>query len=218
VLKLLFYILFLSTLREETMLESEALEAILQELQKFRADLVSSKKSLGFGAAPKTTQYVFCNRTKGGIWYTLDSQSQPVPVEHPALTGYIRKLEFKETLRRSEKTHKLHCIVEADSLYVLESSSKAHFSKGLLSAIATLSPAALELPVTIVPQPSVENGEVLFCNLYQGSKQIFAPYDEQTDWRQVSRTAIDGVKAANGDTVQFSVQSGSVQAGLEEAV
>jgi hypothetical protein len=180
------------------MTDSEALEAILQELYRLRADLTANKQ-LGFGAAPKSTQYVFCNRTKGGVWYTLDSQSQPVLIEQPALTGYIRRLEFKETVRRNEKTHKLHCVLEADTLYVLESSSKAHFSKGLLNAIAALTPAALRQPVTIVPQPSTENGEVLFCNLYQGSQQVFAAYDDQTDWRQVSRTAIDAVKAANAE-------------------
>ena len=180
------------------MTDSETLEAILQELLRLRADLTANRM-LGFGPAPKSTQYVFCNRTKGGVWYTLDSQGQPVLVEQPALTGYVRRLEFKETIRRNEKTHKLHCILEADALYVLESSSKAHFSKGLLNSIATLTPAELQQPLTIVPQPSTENGEVLFCNLYQGSKQIFAAYDDQTDWRQVSRTAIDVVKAANAE-------------------
>lgn len=179
----------------------DVLETILQELQQIRADLRPTSQSLGFGSAPKSTQYVFCNRTKGGIWYTLDSQSQPVLIEHAALTGYIRRLEFKETVRRNEKTHKLHCTLEADCLYVLESSSKAHFSKGLLNAIASLSPADLKQPITLVPQPSTENGEVLFCNLYQGGKQVFAPYDDQTDWRQVSRTAIDAVKAANGEAI-----------------
>jgi hypothetical protein len=189
------------------MSELDVLKEILQELQRLRTDVVLAPQFLGFGAIPKSIQYVFCNRTKGGVWYTLDSQSQPVTIEHAALTGYIRKLEFKETVRRNEKTHKLHCTIEADSLYVLESSSKAHFSKGLLNAIASLSPSILQQPVTIVPQPSTENGEVLFCNLYLGGKQIFAPYDDQTDWRRVSRTAIDLVKTSNGESAVSSAKS-----------
>jgi hypothetical protein len=100
-------------------------------------------------------------------------------------------------VRRNEKSHKLHCYIEADKLYVLESSATAHFSKGLLSTLAFLSPQALQQPITICPQASTENAEVLFCNVYEGDRQVFAPYDDQTDWKRMSRMAIDNVKAAN---------------------
>jgi hypothetical protein len=72
------------------MTEAEALEKILQELQQLRADLTPTHQSLGFGPAPKSEVWVFCNREKGGLWYTLDSQGQAINIEHPALTGYIR--------------------------------------------------------------------------------------------------------------------------------
>ncbi len=178
------------------MMETEALAAIAQSLRQI-AQSKMPQQTLGFGPAPKSQVYVFCNRKHGGIWYHLDDQSQPIKIEHPALTGYVRKLEFKETVRRNEKSHKLHCYIEADKLYVLESSATAHFSKGLLSALAFLSPQALQQPITIHPQASTENAEVLFCNLYEGDRQVFAPYDDQTDWKRVSRGAIDNVKAAN---------------------
>jgi hypothetical protein len=66
-----------------------------------------------------------------------------------------------------------------------------------LNAIALLSAQDLQQPLTIHPQASTENAEVLFCNMYQGDRQIFAPYDDQTDWKRVSRAAIDGVKAVH---------------------
>jgi hypothetical protein len=180
---------------------TEALAAIAQELRQIKEALAPTKQTLGFGDAPKNQVYVFCNRKNGGVWYTLNSESQPVNIEQPALIGVIRKLEFKETVRRGEKSHKLHCYIEADQLYVLEGSATAHFSKGLLSAIAFLSPEQLKHPITLVPQPSTENAEVSFCNVYQDDKQVFAPYDDQTDWKLASRAAIDGVKAANGEAV-----------------
>jgi hypothetical protein len=183
------------------MTETQALQAIALHLGRIADARSPAKQMLGFGPAPKSQVYVFCNRKHGGIWYSLDSQSQPVNIEHPALTGYIRKLEFKETVRRNEKSHKLHCYIEADQLFVLESSATAHFSKGLLSALASLSPEALKKPITICPQASTENAEVLFCNVYEGDRQVFAPYDDQTDWKRVSRAAIDCVKAANGEAV-----------------
>jgi hypothetical protein len=185
--------------------EVQALEQIAHQLQRIAEALApASQQALGFGEAPKSQTYIFCNRSKGGVWYALDSDSKPVLIEQPALTGYIRKLDFKETTRRNEKSFKLHCTIEADQVYVLEGSAKAHFSKGLLSAIASLTPEQLKQPLTIVPQPSTENGEVLFCNVYQNGKQVYAPYDEQTDWKTVSRVAVDAVRAANPGAAESS--------------
>lgn len=179
--------------------EAQALVAIAQAIEHLTEALAPSKQLLGFGAAPRTTQYVFCNRTHGGVWYTLDSQNQPVNIEHQALTGYIRKLEFVKAQRRGKEVCKLHCTVEAEQTYVLESAHDSNFSKGLLSGIAALPPEQLKQPLTIVPQPSAQQAEVLFCNVYQCDRQVFAPYDDQTDWRLCSRAAIDAVKAANGE-------------------
>jgi hypothetical protein len=182
-------------------MDTEILKAIAHELHRIADAQSPANQTLGFGAAPKSQVYVFCNRKNGGLWYTLDSESQPIHIEHQSLTGYVRKLEFKETVRRNEKSHKLHCTIEADQLYILEGSAKAHFCKGLLSAIAFLSPEQLKHPITLVPQPSTENAEVLFCNVYQDDKQVFAPYDDQTNWKLASRTAIDAVRVANGEAV-----------------
>jgi hypothetical protein len=179
--------------------EAQALEAIALELRLMREARTPSTQTLGFGPAPKGEIYVFCNRNNGGVWYTLDENSKPVIIEEQALTGYVRKLEFKETIRRNEKSHKLHCYIEADRMYVLESTATVHFSKGLLNTIALLSPEELREPITVVPQPSTQNAEVLFCNIYQGDKQVFAPYDDATDWKRVSRTAKDNVGLANGE-------------------
>jgi hypothetical protein len=188
-------------------MEIEILQAIAHDIHRIADAQSPAKQTLGFGPAPKSQVYVFCNRNKGGVWYTLNSESQPVNIEQPALTGIIRKLEFKETVRRGEKSHKLHCYIEADQLYVLEGSAAAHFSKGLLSALAMLTPEQLRQPITLVPQPSTENAEVLFCNVYQNGKQIYAPYDEQTQWKTVSRTALNAVRMANPDPAQSTSQA-----------
>jgi hypothetical protein len=181
--------------------EIEILERIALGLERIAETLAPTQQMLGFGAVPKSEVWVFCNREKGGLWYTLDNHGQAVNIEHPALTGYIRKLEFTKPVRRGEETDKLNCIIEGDKVYVLESGAAVQFSKGLLNAIASLSADALKQPITIVPEPSTKNDEVLFCNVFQGNEQVFAPYDEHTNWRQVSRNAIDAVKAVNWETV-----------------
>ncbi len=190
-------------------MDTEALSAIAQQLQRIAEALApASQQKLGFGDAPKKIIYVFCNRNKGGLWYTLNSQSQPVIIQHQSLTGYVRELEFVTTRRRNEPSNKLHCIVEANqNTYILESKHDSNFSKGLLSAIAKLTPEALRQPLTIVPEPSSKLPEVLFSNVYQNGKQIFGQYDEQTDWKRVSRAALDVVRAANPETAAPTQQT-----------
>jgi hypothetical protein len=181
-------------------MDTEALQAIAHHLGRIADAQSPAKQTLGFGAAPKNQVYVFCNRKNGGLWYTLSEQNKPVIIEQPALTGYIRKIDFKETVRRNEKSHKLHCYVEADKNYILESGHDSLFSKGLLSAIAAAYPLDLREPVTIEVQPA-DNESVLFCNVYINGKRIISSFDDQTDWKLTSRAAIDGVRVANGEAV-----------------
>lgn len=188
-------------------LETEILQSIAESLRQIaQAKAPASQVKLGFGEAPKSQMYVFCNRKHGGIWYHLDDQSQPVPINDTALTGYIRKLEFKEVVRRNEKSHKLHLYVEGDRTYVLESSTTSQFSKGVLSALAMATPEQFKRPLTLAPQASTESAEVLFCNIYDGDQQIFAPYDEVTDFKVVSRTAMNNVNLANGGNSTTAAQ------------
>jgi hypothetical protein len=185
--------------------ETESLSAIAHQLERLAEALTPSKQLLGFGPAPKSQVYVFCNRTKGGIWYSLDGDGNPINIDHQALTGYIRKLEFVKAQRRGEQVSKLHCTIEADRTYILESSYDSNFSKGLLCAITALTPDQLKQPITIVPQPSSQAPEVLFCNIYQEEKQIFSSFDKQTDWRTVSRTALLNVRRATGESEENPV-------------
>jgi hypothetical protein len=159
-------------------------------------------QALGFGPKPGGQQYVFCNRSKGGLWYSLDADSKPVVIEHEAITGYILKLEFVEVERRKADTLKLRIHLRADKLYVLESGSTSNFAKGVLSAIAKMSPNDLMEPITFVPVPSTESEEVLFCNLYLGSHQVMGEYNSQTDWEAVNHRAIAVVNEANGHSQQ----------------
>ena len=66
-------------------MDAEGLNAIALELRRI-ADAKAPQQLLGFGQAPKSQMYVFCNRKHGGVWYNLNEQSQPVNIEHPALT------------------------------------------------------------------------------------------------------------------------------------
>lgn len=159
--------------------------------------VLSPQQKMGFGDAPKSEQWIFCNRGNGGCWYSLDADSNPVVLPHGSLTGYIRQLEFTKAIRRNKECWKLHATIEADRVYILESAHDSHFSKGLLSAIALLPPDALARPITIAPSASRQNEEVLFCNVWIDGAEVLAPYSEATNWKQIGRLAVDVVKVAN---------------------
>jgi hypothetical protein len=168
------------------------------------AEAIAPKQALGFGSAPKAEVWVFCNREKGGLWYQLDGDGKGVEIKETALTGYIRKLEFTKPIRRGEETDKLNIIIEGDCRYLLESGAKVNFSKGILHTIVHMTPEQLSQPVVIAPQASKNNDEVLFCNIHQNGKQLYFPYNDQTDWRKTSIDAINAVKALNPQEYQKS--------------
>jgi hypothetical protein len=186
---------------EGTGMNEVALNMIATELRRIADAMTPVQQSLGFGPAPKQIRHVYCDRKHGGLWYTLDTLNNPTVIEHRALTGYVRSLEFKASIDQGAKVYTLYCTLEADNFYVLESLSTAHFSKGLLSAIAVLTPEQLQQPITVVPQVLPESEDVLYCQVYQGERQVIAPYDEQTDWKRVSKTALNSVKLATSEGV-----------------
>jgi hypothetical protein len=55
----------------------------------------------------------------------------------------------------------------------------------------------LQQPITIEVQ-AAESEEVLFCRVYTNNELVFAPWDEQTDWRKVARRAIANIDGAMG--------------------
>lgn len=136
---------------------------------------------------------IYCNRQHGSLWYTL-SDGNPTPVTASALTGFIKELRFEKVERRGKEVHKLLTTIEGDKLYILESGHDSHFSKGLLSAIAILTPDQLHQPITISPQAG-DDESVLFCRLYVNNEYVKVQYSDATDWRTTAKKAIDNVKA-----------------------
>jgi hypothetical protein len=165
-------------------------EALLKKLL-----AVLDKPKLGLHNDAGTCK-IYCNRQHGHLWYCLDSDRNPQPILESALTGYLKDLRFEQTERRGKPCHKLLATIAADRVYILESGYDTHFSKGLLMALATLSPQHLAHPITIQTQPG-DDDSVLFCRVWTGSQLVKSPYGEETDWREVAKRAIATVKAAN---------------------
>lgn len=176
----------------------EQLIAQQNELLQHLIQMLNAKQPLGFGEPPRP-KYIYCNRSQGGLWYSLSEETNrtPQPISHPALTCLVEKLEFKQVERRGKETWKTHLHVNADRPYILEAGYDSNFSRSLLCALAAMPPQQLQQPITIEAQ-AAEAEEVLFCRVYSNGKLVFAPWDEHTDWRKVARRAIANIDLAKG--------------------
>lgn len=141
------------------------------------------------------TLKIYCNRTNGCNWYTLDSENNPIPIQEKGLRGYLVDIKFEEVERRQKKCWKLLTTINADRVYLLESGYETHFTKGLLAAIAVLAPTQLSEPIVVSPVPGSDE-TVLFCRVYQNNQPVKIEYSDNTDWRAIAKTAIANVKAA----------------------
>jgi hypothetical protein len=180
-----------------TQQETAQLIASLTRQEQLLQQLISvlNKPRLGFHDDAGVTR-IYCNRSNGCLWYTLANGSTPVEIQQTALTGYLRELKFERVQRRGKEVCKLLLTIEADGVYLLESGYDSHFSKCILSAIASLSPQQLTEPVTIAVSPG-DDDNVLFARVYISSEYIKAPYGDNTNFREISKLAINTVKQAN---------------------
>jgi hypothetical protein len=96
-------------------------------------------------------------------------------------------LKFEKVERRGKEVYKLLTTIQADKLYSLESGYDSHFSKGLLMALAALNAQQIQQPITIQPAAG-DDDAVLFCRVWAGSEIIKAPYNDDTDWREIAQS------------------------------
>lgn len=177
-------------------MELSGLVALLNRQEKLLTEIRDSlnKPRLGLHNDAGACK-IYCNRQHGSLWYTLTDKIAN-PVQETALTGYLKELKFEETERRGKPTYKLLTTIAAQRLYILESGDDSHFTKCLLSAIASLAPSQLSLPITISPQPG-DDDKVLFCRVWIGSEYVKAPYSEDSDFQAIGDKAIALVRNAS---------------------
>ncbi len=156
----------------------------------------ASEIPLGFGRSPRPL-FIYCNRSHGSLWYTLDDERRPQPIEAEALTGIVTKLEKIEAIRRNQTVQKLHIHLKADRRYVLESGLDSNFAKSALYTLSLIPTVKLKQPITIAVEPG-ESEEVLFCRIYNPftGEAAFAPWDSDTNWEQVLQRAIQKIDMA----------------------
>jgi hypothetical protein len=171
--------------------------SLLQEQNALLQGILNSLSQPKLGpleTAPGSVR-VYCNRDRcpGALWYTVVN-GEPVPFPYKAIRGYLTGLKFEQVERRGKPAWKLYTTLNCG--YELESGYDSVFSKGLLSAIASLTPEQVQQPVTIGVAPGDDESVLLSRFWLADDSLAFAKWDEQTDWRAVAQTAKQLVTAA----------------------
>ena len=155
------------------------------------------KPALGFrDRPPGSPQWVFIGRHGDDCWYTLDKDSQPVPIAHRALTGWVIGLSFEKVTRRGKDVQKLNVTLKTDAhTYILSTGHDTCFAKSLLTSLAIVTPDQLQQPITLCVAPG-EDESIVWCRLY-APEYVKAPqFDQDTDFRPIAQTAIATVRSA----------------------
>ncbi len=180
--------------------ETDHTIALLREQNILLRKLVDAQNAstMGFSDRPPgTPQWVFIGRNGDSCWYLLDKNSQPVPIHHRALTGWLIDLRFEKVTRRNTETHKLNLTVKTNTnTYVLTTGHDTCFAKSLMRSLEILSPSQLVTPVTLTVVPGKDES-IVWCRLY-APKYVQAPqWGNDTDFRPIAQAAINNIKTAN---------------------
>lgn len=187
------------------------LESLLEQqnalLSRIAVALEGGQKKQALGLTNNTGSVrIYCQRQENSnaAWYRWVNDA-PVTVEESALIGYLKSIEFKEKVFKGKTSYKLIATLDCGDTgsYQLEAGADSQFSKGLLSAVASLTPNDLRQPLTIQPQPSDQEEKILFCRVYCNGNLVKAPYDQDTNWREVTLRARAALEVAlNGELIE----------------
>ena len=173
------------------------------QLDRIERLLLESK--LGFSTGSQRVP-IYCNRSKGGLWYTLNKVGEemvPMPIEGDRLTCYLEGLLIKSVTRKKQgECDKFRLYDKGNRSYLLESGwttvpKEQSFAKGLIWTIAHMSEAQLQQPVILSPHAGNEDG-VMFCRVIQDGKSIYIERNSEPDWDEVLERAIANLEQATG--------------------
>jgi hypothetical protein len=160
-------------------------------------------KQTGFLTFRLGVQTVYCNRTKGGLWFTV-SNGEPVKVDAVSFQskqGGLRGLNIYEATRGGKDGWKVGLLLEDENsqVYKFETGSGTSFARGMLWAIASLSPEQVKNgQIGINPTPadpaktkSANPGSILYCNmLCDGVELPIFSGEGRPDWQIIAQIAL----------------------------
>lgn len=173
-------------------LSVSALTEILQRLER-----LESAQQLGLGHPP-ITRRIHCKRSHGCLWYFWDGgKKEALPIEAPAVTGYVRELRVEQGEYKNQATYNLLLTLDCGpQWFILDAGATSTFARGLILALAHLTPEQLRQPITVAPQAGDEE-KVLLCRVWSGRDVVKADWpSDSEEFRPLLRDAIANVTTA----------------------
>lgn len=178
----------------------EALQAIASK---------GSKSTLGFGAAPGI-QTIFVGREdeSQSLWYFLDQGNSRQDIEANTLTGFIKKLEYRESEYKGKTSYKMFLQIDCkdQGFYQIRTGMGTQVELGIINGLSQLSNQDLLKPVSISLRPA-DDAKLIFANVYLDGKPVYTESrpdsDDYEGWKVIRKAAtanVNGKVAAPEET------------------
>lgn len=168
-----------------------------------------SGKKYGFLPQPIGIKHVYCNRSKGGLWYVVEDGKE-INLEarsFRSVKGGLKGLTLHEAERGGKSTWKLGLILEGDDdqIYRFETGVGSVFCRGMLFAIASMTPEQIEGEIGLNPTPadpakmdSAYAKSILYCNMFVNGVEVGSyPGGMDVDWQQLAQQALSLANRCN---------------------
>lgn len=149
---------------------------------------------------------VFCNRSKGGLWYVMENGEarnldKDGYVSFQSVENGLKGLNIYRTVRYQEDTIKMALTLEGEEgqIYKFETGVDTAFARGMLWGISHMTEEDIKGRIGLNPNPgddldSKNAKSLLFCNLYvNGVEMPRLPKGEDAqkmDWQAIAHKAL----------------------------
>lgn len=163
---------------------------------------MTDSKEYGFLDEPIGIKHIYCNRSKGGLWYHIvEGNEINIPKKSfRSVKGGLKGLTLHEAERGGKSLWKLGLILEGDNnqIYRFETGLGSVFSRGMLWAIASMTPEQIEGEIGLNPTPadpakldSKFAKSILYCNMFCDGVEISSyPGGMDVDWQRLAHQAL----------------------------
>lgn len=184
---------------EDQNTEIELTPEAIQFLNKLASAFTEKQEEseLGFNSKVNESIYVFLNNkgVTGFVWFTRKDDTN-YGIDAKQFTGYVKDLIVVDSTRKGKEVPKLRLLMEGDKPTTFEIGYGTNTAKCIISAIASLTPKQVKLPITIQPYQSAEEESVVFVSVRCEGDRVDTRYDSSTDWEAKLAEAKSKIEAA----------------------
>lgn len=159
-----------------------ALDSIADHLQVISAS--ASNENLGFLSESGGSRRVYLNGQYDGVmWYTLDGEYNPHPIEESLFAGRLKGLRVYSRVSRNDVNDYVVVVFDIGGGQAVEFEMPAytHGSKSMLSKLAALPEGSRSGVITIEPMPGEKEPSARFVRVLAGGSEVMGVDHPQSE-------------------------------------